>query len=166
MFKTVVRCACFIALVGLGLVAGCGVYTFNPRGKAAFQSIAVSRFDNQTVEYGLSDRITDEIIDAFIADGTFKVLPEDAAQTILEGTLTRYDRRPHTYDQNDQVTQYQVEMDFLVTLKNPADGSDIWSERMNQIGVYNLDGETEEDGQRRAIALLIDDIINKSTKSW
>ena len=29
----------------------------------------------KTSEYGLTDRITDEIIDAFISDGTFKILP-------------------------------------------------------------------------------------------
>ncbi len=166
MFKTVVKSLLLITLLILTGLAGCGVYTFNPRGKASFESISVQRFDNQTVEYGLSDRITDEIIDAFIADGTFKILPESAAEAILVGTLTRYDRKPNTYDQNDQVTQYRVEMDFLITMKNPADGSDIWSERMNPIGVYDLNDETEEDGQQKAIVLLIENIINKSTKSW
>ncbi|MDF1543688.1 MAG: LPS assembly lipoprotein LptE [bacterium] len=166
MFKTVVKTVFLIALVALAGLSGCGVYSFNPRGKASFESISVQRFDNQTVEYGLSDRITDEIIDAFIADGTFKVLPESGAEAILVGTLTRYDRRPNTYDQNDQVTQYRVEMDFLITMKNPADGSDIWSERLNPIGIYDIDDETEEEGQQRAIALLIENIINKSTKSW
>ena len=166
MFKKVVKTLLLTALLSVIGLSGCGVYTFNPRGKASFESLAVQRFDNQTVEYGLSDRITDDIIDAFIADGTFKILPETGAETILVGTLTRYDRQPNAYDQNDQVTQYRVEMDFLITLKNPVDGTDLWSERMNQIGVYDLNEETEEDGQQKAIALLIENIINKSTKSW
>lgn len=145
---------------------GCGVYTFNPKGKTTLSSLAVLRFENRTPEYGLTDRITDEIIDAFIADGTFKILPSDAAESILEGVLVRYQRKPYTYDQNDQVQEYKVEMDFDITLKNAADDSQIWSERINQIATYDVLDETEEDAQQKVVILLIEDIINKTTRSW
>jgi hypothetical protein len=155
-----------IPLVVLFSLAGCGVYTFNPRGKSDLNSIAVQRFDNKTAEYGLADRLTDEVIDAFISDGTFKVVPADGAEALLVGVLTRYERKPHTYDQNDEVQEYKVEMDFDVTLKNPGDDSDIWTEKMNQYGVYAVETETEEDAQRKVIALLVETIINRTTKSW
>lgn len=145
---------------------GCGVYTFNPKGKATISSLAILRFENRTPEYGLTDRITDDIIDAFIADGTFKILPSDAAESILEGVLVRYQRKPYTYDQSDQVQEYKVEMDFDITLKNAADDSQIWSERINQIAIYDVIEETEEDAQQKVIVLLIEDIINKTTRSW
>ena len=148
-----------------GLV-GCGVYTFNPRGKSDLSSVAVQRFDNKTAEYGLADRMTDEVIDAFISDGTFKIVPTDGAEALLVGVLTRYMRRPHTFDQNDEVQEYKVEMDFSVTLKNPEDDSDIWSESMNQYATYDVATETEEDAQKKVVALLVDAIINRTTKSW
>jgi hypothetical protein len=37
---------------------------------------------------------------------------------------------------------------------------------MNQQGVYDADTETEEVGQLRAVERLIEDIINRTTKSW
>lgn len=159
----VLRAIPVILLLSLG---GCGVYTFNPRGKSDLSTIAVERFDNQTAEYGLVDRLTDDVIDAFISDGTFKVVPADGAEAVLVGTLVRYLRRPYTFDQNDEVQEYRVEMDFNVTLKNPEDDSDIWTERMNQYSTYDVAAETEQDAQRKVIDLLVETIINKTTKSW
>ena len=57
-------------------------------------------------------------------------------------------------------------MEFEITLVNSSDGSEFWKEQMSQTGVYNLDTETEADGQLRALALLVDAIINRTTKSW
>ena len=154
-----------VTIFFLSLVS-CGVYTFNPRGKSTISSIAVLRFDNQTAEYGLSDLVTDNIIDAFISDGSFKVLPELDAEALLIGNLLRYERKAHSYDENDQVQEYKVEMDFEITLKNRIDDTEIWKERISHIGIYNVETESEETGQDKVIVLLVETIINKTTKSW
>ena len=154
-----------IVLLQLGF--GCGVYTFNPKGKSSIQSLSIQRFENQTAEYGLADRMADQIIDAFIAEGTLKIVPVEGSEALLEGVLVGYERKPYTYNQNDEVQEYKVEMVFDITLKNPVDDSDIWKERMSQIGTYDVEkSETEETAQQRAIELLIEAIINKTTKSW
>ncbi len=138
----------------------------NPRGALTVKSVAVERFQNDTPEFALADQMTDAIITAFIADGTIKMLPRDQAEAVLMGTLTRYQRRPYEYDENDQVSAYAVEMDFDIHLNKPADDSLIWQERMSQRGVYNLETETEEDGRQKALQLLVKAIINRTTKSW
>ena len=148
------------------LTAGCGIYTLNPGGKSQLSSIAIAPFENETSQYELSSRLTELIVDAFISDGSIKVLPEDKAGAVLTGLLTRYQRDPYVFDENDQVQQYKVVMDFQVTLTNPKDNTEIWKESMRQEGIYNADTETEEDGQRRASARLVEAIINKTTKSW
>ena len=145
---------------------GCGVYTFSPKGKSDIKSVAVERFENQTAEYGLEDRMTDQIIDAFIADGALKVLSPEYADALLIGTLTSYLRKPYRYDENDQVQSYSVTMGFDITLRNPADDTEIWKEKVSQIGIYDIETQTEEDGQQAAIDLLIEAIINRTTKSW
>ncbi len=154
-----------IIVLGLSL-SGCGVYTFNPRGKSEISTVAVERFENQTAEYGLEDNMTDLITDALIADGTMQVVSEDLAEAILQGTLVGYDRKPYNYDENDQVASYKVAMIFQVSLTNRGDDTELWTERMTQEGIYLADSETEEDGQQRAIELLIEAILNKTTKSW
>lgn len=155
-----------VVLLLLVALAGCGVYTFNPQGKSSIKSIAVERFANDTPEYGLADLVTDLVIDSLFANGSVKVLSPENAEAILIGRLTRYERRPYTYDENDNVSEYAVHMDFKITLKNPKDDSDMWSETMRQTGVFDVETETEEQGQQSAIGFLVESIINRTTKSW
>ena len=168
MTMMVKRLMSFISICAAAAVflTSCAVYTFNPAGKSEIKTIAVERFENSTAEYGLADRMLDIVIDAFIADGNMKVVPADKADAVLYGALKAYRREPYTYDQNDQVQEYQVVMDFNITLKNPRDDSEIWKETMNQTGIYDVLNETEEDGQNRAIGFLVESIINRTTKSW
>lgn len=155
-----------VAVALWGLTAGCGVYTFTPKGKSDIKSVSVERFENETAEYGLEDRMTDQVIDALLAEGTLKVLEAEYADARLLGSLTRYTRGPYSYDDQDIVGSYAVEMTFEISLRKTADDTEIWKENITQKGIYSIDTETEEDGRQRAIDLLIADIINKTTKSW
>jgi len=148
------------------VVVGCGVYTFNPKGQSEIKSITVERFENRTTEYELADQMSDLVIDAFIKDGNLRIVSLENADAILNGLLTRYERKPYKYDLNDQVESYEVVMDFDVALKKPATDSEIWKEKMTQRGIYNVADETEEIGRQKAIKLLVEAIINKTTKSW
>jgi len=147
-------------------ITGCGVYTFNPKGKSSIKTISIERFSNNTSEYGLEDRMTDQIIDAFISDGTLKIATAENSEAVLNGALVSYVRKPYNPDENDQVNEYAVRMTFNISLVNQADGVEIWKDNITQLGVYNLESETEEDGQQKAIEFLIETIINKTTKSW
>ena len=153
-------------LIILMTFLSCGVYTFNPKGKSSITTITVNRFSNDTQQLGLEDRMTDDIIDAFISDGSMKVVSQDNAEAILVGSLTSYDRRPHEFTETDVVTAYAVTMGFEISLKKGSDDSEIWTERFSQLGVYNVETETEEDAQQKAILLLVEAILNKTTKSW
>jgi hypothetical protein len=152
--------------IGLTLLTGCGVYTFNPRGESSFSSIAVEPFENETSQYGLADQMTEYVIDAFIADGNLKVVSSDVADALLIGKLTFYERQVEKFDENDQVEEYKAVMDFQITLQNPKDQSEMWSEKVRQEGIYEADTETEEDGQRRAGERLVEFVLNRTTKSW
>ncbi len=156
-----------VLTVSLLLTAvGCSVYTFNPKGKSDISTIAVEPFENQTQEYGLTDRLTEVIIDAFITDGNLKIVPLEGAEAVLGGILLKYDRVVEKFDENDQVEEYKIVMDFEISLTNPKDQSEIWKERMTQEGVYNASEQTEEDGQQLAGERLVEAVINKTTKSW
>lgn len=147
-------------------LTGCSVYTFNPKGKSSIKSIAVERLENKTSEFGLEDIMTDQIIDAFIANGNLKVVEREYADAVLSGSLTRYLREPYNPDENDRVENYAIKMYFDITLLNAANDSLIWNAQINQTGIYNLETETEETGQNAALKLLVEDIINRTTKNW
>lgn len=144
----------------------CGVYTFNPKGKSDISSVAVERFTNNTPEFGLADKMTDNVIDALMADGNLNVVSAENADAILTGALVSYERKPYQFTESDEVTSYSVIMNFDIILRKADGDSEIWKERMSQTGIYEVATETEEDGQQKAIGFLVDAIINKTTKSW
>jgi hypothetical protein len=158
--------ALILILAAVPGLAGCGVYTFNPRGASSISTIAVELFEDQTGQYGLADLITQAVTDAFIAEGSLKVESVDMAEAVLTGTMTRYERAVQEFDEQDQVSQYKVLITFDLTLENPADGTEIWSIQLPLDGLYDADEETEEDGQRRVGEKLVEAVLNKTTKSW
>lgn len=159
------RILLLIALTGGIALAGCA-YSFRPKSNAPFKTIGIESFENRTAEYGLTDRITNIIADAFIKDGTMRVVPVDKADAVLVGTLIRYERLPAQFDITDQVERYKVVLECEVTVKLTASDSTLWTQTLTQEGVYATATETEETGQQRAGDLLVQAIINKTTKSW
>ncbi len=159
------------------VVAGCGVYSFSSGGKSSIKTIAITQFENKTIESGLSGRMTDLVVDAFIANGSMKVVSESGAEAILVGVLTSYQRNPYTFDESDNVSQYVVKLVFDVTLKKGDVEENIWSETFYSEGYYSTDvaltedsevkvATTEEEAQAQAVEKLVQDIINRTTKSW
>ncbi len=160
------RALLLVLLLSVLVVAGCGVYTLNPKGSSTINSIAVEPFENKTAEFGLGDRLTEVVIDAFIADGNMKVVSPQSAEARLVTILSTYQRIANQFDENDQVQTYKVVMSFQVTLVDQKNDTEIWKQSMKHEGVYDAQEETEEDGQRKAGERLVDEIISKTTRSW
>lgn len=156
---------CLLAVGVVGSMAGC-IYTFNPKGKSDIKTLAVEPFDNRTSEYGLSDRLTTIVIDAFIKDGSMRIVPADKADAIIHGVLTGYERQVVTFDTTDQVSQYRVVLTCEVSLKTTKNDSTLWTQSMIQEGVYSAANETEEQGQQRAGEHLVAAVLTKATKDW
>ncbi len=158
-----------VGAIGMGILLvfanGCGVYSFSPGGKSDIKTISVTPFENKTIEYGLSDRMTDLVIEAFLADGNLKVVSSDEADAVLSGVLSNYERKAYTYDENNNVSRYVVKVVFNIILQKPT-GEEIWKEQFYSEGIYEADIEVEDDGQVRAAEKLVVDIINRTTKSW
>jgi len=156
-----------ILVIILALVlAGCGIYSFSGSMRSGIETIAVPVFENKSVEFGIAEELTSGVIDEFVSDNTLKVIPKSNADAILNGTITRYDRVAYTYDENDQVQEYKVNITVNVNLSK-TDGTIVWEEAaLNAYGIYSADSETEEDGKIRAIAKAAEDIVNLTIRDW
>jgi hypothetical protein len=173
MKKTVITLITAMAI----LTAGCGIYSFSPGGKSLIETIAITQFENKTIESGLSGRMTDLVVDAFISDGSLKVVSENDADAVLLGVLSSYKREAYTYDESDNVSQYVVKLVFEVKLLKGDSEEEFWSETFYSEGYYATDlgtssdsaltiAATEEGAQAQAADKLVSDILNRTTKSW
>jgi hypothetical protein len=158
------------------LLSGCAHYSFSPSLTGDIKTVAVPLFDNQTEQYGITETLTQGIIDGFIQDNSLKVVSPEKADAVLLGTITEYQRQPYTYDQQENVKEYIVRIYVKAYLEKARDKNKIWeTERLEGWGTFRVAGdpndpvlqlETEEMAQQRAIAKVAEDIVNRTVKSW
>jgi hypothetical protein len=155
-------------LVWLSAIS-CGVYTFSPSATGNVKSLAIPLFENETTAYGIRERLTDQLTQAFVGDNTMKVVREPQADALLRGTVVAYTLDPYSYTQaqTEAVNEYICRISLNVEFVNRKTGKVIWEERgMSNFGVYDAAAETEEDGKAKAITKLVEDILNKTVKGW
>ena len=157
-----------ISLLSILLFTGsCGVYTFSPSALGGIKSIAIPLFDNQSLESGISEKLTDGLAQAFVSDNTLRVVPEGRSDSILRGSILSYDREAYTYNEAEQVSEYIVTIVVSAQFVDTGNDKVIWEDaHMSNWGTYESAGEIEDQGQDRAIAKLVEDILNKTVKGW
>lgn len=168
MFKPVRHIAILIAAVAAMLLAGsCGPYSFSPGGRGGLSSLAVPLFENRTAEYGIRELLTEGVIDRFVRDGSLKIVNERLADAVLRGAVVSYESLPYNYDAGEVVSEYRVTVTVQVRVENPVKRNVIWEEEaLSQWGTYAAATETEDDGKRRAVEKLAEDIVNRTVKGW
>jgi len=164
------RASLFPILCSLVFLA-CGVYSFSGSGLPShIKTVAVPLFSNQTTEYGIREKLTDEILNALVEDGKLKVAGRDEADSIINGTVVDYKNIAYTYDKSENVQEYIVRIYVDVSYEDPKERKIIWEQkRMEGWGTYDVQTDPPEDedmGRDRAIAKLAEDIVNKTVAGW
>lgn len=155
-----------VCLLLAGLLTSCSPYSFSGGRTALVSSIAVPVFENDTAEFGLGEILTAGIIDGFVADNQVKILAANQAEAVLSGRVTDYQRKAYTFDENDQVNEYIVEILVAADLVKQNGEGNVWSQpSIRGFGIYPADS-SETVGQRRAIEKVTEDIINLTIRSW
>ena len=82
-------------ILASGLFAGCFRYSFSGAVPSHLKTIAVPLLDNQTAEFGIAERITDQLISEFQRDNTFKIA--DPASFPSPAGIVMIQRQRHAY---------------------------------------------------------------------
>jgi outer membrane lipopolysaccharide assembly protein LptE/RlpB len=123
-------------------------------------------FENETTQFGLAEALTSGVIDGLVADNQVKVEDPSTAEAVLNGRVLDYQRKAYTFDENDQVKEYLVEIWVAADLVKKDGSGSIWSAAsIRGFGDYAADS-SETLGQKRAIKKIAEDIINRTVKSW
>jgi len=78
-----------------GILTGCVGYKVGPVSGvvAGDKSVQVVPFLNQTLQPRLTEAVTQQLRKELQRDGTFTLATRDSGDIVVNGTLTRYDRR-------------------------------------------------------------------------
>jgi hypothetical protein len=148
------------------LCVSCSPYSFSGGRTALVKSVAVPGFENETTQFGLAEALTGGIINGLVEDNQVKVQDASIAEAILNGRVLDYQRKAYTFDENDQVKEYLVEIWVSADLVKRDGTGSVWSAAsIRGFGSYGSD-TLETVGQERAIKKITEDIINRTVKSW
>lgn len=103
--------------MGLSFLSGCS-YTQEAKLPSGVKTIAVPTFKNEippqeqfAYRPGIEIELTNALIDRFIFDGNLKVVTEDKADAVLEGSIISYEQEGLRFDRLENVEEYRL---FLV----------------------------------------------------
>ena len=176
----------FLSIFVLLLVAvsaGCG-YTTSSLLPPELDSIHVENFENKidpaqevsnkrasyTYWPGLETDITRAVIDGFIFDRHLDVERKSKAALILKGELTSFRQYPLSYDKNDNVVEFRIEITVNLQLYDNLNGKEMWEEiSFMGEGTYSISGSnatSESEGVKRAVKDLAQRIVERVVEAW
>ncbi len=117
-YRSLGALGCAIVLTGLA-IAGCGYHVAGHSSNlpAAWTSIAVPTFKNDTVQYRIEQRFTQAVIRELITRTKYHIVPDpSSADAVLQGEILSIDTSPVLFDANTgQVTTTLVTVHARVT---------------------------------------------------
>ncbi|MCK4577546.1 MAG: hypothetical protein KAU50_02070 [Candidatus Marinimicrobia bacterium] len=170
------------------LMGSCGMYSFRGNLPVHIESVAIATVINQTSEYLLTDMAYDLVTDLFIRENVLRVGDSESADSELQLTVTRVTDKPATYDVEEIVEEWRIDIHLQVVWYDIArnrplfekkfssfthypPGGDIGSDGVDNDGDGEID-ESDEFGDPREFALRIaldqisTDILNEVLSTW
>ena len=151
------------------LLWGCGVYSTSGSGRSGGGTLAVPLFENSTVEFGINESLTDTLIVALVQDANMRVVDEDQADFVIQGSVVDIRDEPFTYggiSGQEQAEQNRVIVSVNVSFYDTKKGETVWEEKgLSGYGIYQASGNQEEErelGIRAAFAILVKDIVDRT----
>jgi hypothetical protein len=163
----------FIFLTGtLLVVIGCQIYTPQPQLMPQHvRKIAIRPFVNETIQYGLEEKLTLRVVDEFVRDGRYTVVKESDADGVIVGRITHYILQPLTYGENFQPLQYKLRVLLSLYFIDKVNNVTLWEEpNLEGIQIYTSatlpGGITEEEARELIWQDLSQKILTRTVEGF
>ena len=134
------------------------------------QSIHVENFENETTQFDLTQQIFNAMIDDVPGALGVRLASRGTADALLTGSILGYDDAAQNYtpggDGRIQVLQHQVRISASVRLVDTRENVILWEGRVSGNGQYAPDSQTEDEGRRIAIEMIVREVIDGAQSQW
>jgi TolB-like protein len=160
---------CKLSLLALVLLLG-GCYSFRGQTAGNVKSIAIPPFENESTEFGLAERVTDELIRAFQRDGVLRISNTDQADAVLRGRLVRVEDLPYTASSGANITveEYRFSLSCEIEMIDNHTQAVLWSQPYTSWAIYPYTGSLDKRdiAIQEAVSKLQQDLVNRIVGSW
>lgn len=159
--------AIFCSIITVILVQ-CAFYSFKGSLPPHLKTVAIPLFENQTSEFGISEQLTDIIIDQFNGDGSLKMTEGSNADVYIQGSIVSISDRAGAFNRQEQVEDIKIYVTVQVECTDQVKRQQMWSERVTQYGSYDpAEGiEGRELAYDEAFEKISEQILNKTVSNW
>ena len=109
-------------------------------------SVSIPMVENQTVEFGISEAVTDNLVNQFLETNILQLDEEDNADSILKGKIIRVKDAPYTYTKEESVTEYRFTITMDLEWYDIVKDKVIIKKQYSGFGAYGLSGDIGSDG--------------------
>ncbi len=154
---------CFICM-------GCGIYTFSGSTLPGhLKTVDIPLFIDQSLQPGVAEEITSELNQEILDNKLLKPVSQNSDAS-FNGKVLSYKNHPYTYGTESirqvNVTSYSVTISVDIEFYDNKKDKVLYKGVVTEEGIYDFETETEEDGKKRAVKKIIDQIMQNSVQSW
>jgi hypothetical protein len=155
-----------LALGAAALLAGCAGYRLGPTSGqvAGERSVQIVPFVNRTDEARLADAVTTALRKELQRDGTFRLATRDPGDVVVNGSLTRYERREVSLVAEDVATvrDYNVSLTAQVTARERGTGKVLFDQPITSYTLIRVSPDLTNT-ERQALPWLATDLARRVT---
>jgi hypothetical protein len=152
------------------IAAGCCGYSTRSLLPSHLKTVAVPPATNTTTQPGLAEALTDALTSAFTSDRTMRVTNVEAADLVVNTTVSGYDRKPASYTGDttaDQaVSAYELSVSAQVDARDQARDEQFYSGTASARVTYDPNAKTEELATAEALKKLAAEIVRQVQIAW
>tara|TARA_B100000959_G_scaffold230981_1_gene247273 strand:- start:73 stop:651 length:579 start_codon:yes stop_codon:yes gene_type:complete len=127
------------------LCIDCGYYSLAGSIPPHIRSISIPLLDNQTAEFGISEGITDNLLEKFTDENVLRVVDVDNSDSILRGSIVQAEDIPYTYSKEEVVGEYRFTVAIDIEWIDVANDEVLLEKRFKGWGAYGIGGDISSD---------------------
>ena len=127
------------------LCIDCGYYSLAGSIPPHIRSISIPLLDNQTAEFGISEGITDNLLEKFTDENILRVVDVDNSDSILKGSIVQAEDIPYTYSKEEVVGEYRFTVAIDIEWIDVANDEVLFEKRFKGWGAYGIGGDISSD---------------------
>mgnify|MGYP001972409374 FL=1 len=127
------------------LCIDCGYYSLAGSIPPHIRSISIPLLDNQTAEFGISEGITDNLLEKFTDENILRVVDVENSDSILKGSIVMAEDVPYTYSKQEVVGEYRFTIAIDVEWIDVSNDIVLLEKRFKGWGAYGIGGDISND---------------------
>jgi outer membrane lipopolysaccharide assembly protein LptE/RlpB len=175
--KVLSRAALGAVAFVLAACAGYHAGPIKPTPMAGVKTIAVQTFRNDTLEPRVEVLLASSVIKQLQQDGTYRIVREDEADAILEGTLTEIERKPQRSVRGNTLLSREYDLILRVRYRvvERTTGKELESRSVNGRTSFFVSGSNAlaadvNQDERQALPIAAEDLatrlVSQISEGW